>query len=606
MSMRFITARSILVLVTGLALSTSCSQLQTPRFMYPAEERPVIPLSVKLVFDESVRSAAVEQTVCANVLWKGRLGDAIVQSFSETGRVRLVQLTVADPSEPMQPASAPASEFTAFITLRSASFTPMSRSGSDDNNYLAQFDVRLKAIFQDAQGRRFPDAPLVYSNRVALWTPAIAGSDSQCATGQLDAAVHMAADHLADQLMEFLTQLREKTHKQGAAGQQGLSAGPSLLALKVTLLDGNDNFVLESGEKIGVKIDVTNTGNAAMGAAVITLSGTPALIESFSGTLSPSVRIANLHPGETKSTILWGTMPAAVEGSHGELTVTVIPAGTVHGTPATQTVIAAMASRGAAPPPVPSSAKRPASIPAAGGHAPDRYAVIVALGQYRTPWLGWRDGLSFDTKDTIARIAESLQVPEGHTLLLQDELATQADVKEALALWLTTRVTKDSIVFFYFAGHARANSKTGEIFLMPYDSIPQSSPSQLISLRFLQNRLLNLGARLVVAIIDAPVAMDGAAKNSTIRQAALNWIGDLHGPSKMGTGTIIQVSSRGPSSQARQSLLSGLTGRADLDEDGTVTVGEWLRSLRSVAVTAPTLPPDLSIQSIPLSHVNRP
>jgi hypothetical protein len=141
---------------------------------------------------------------------------------------------------------------------------------------------------------------------------------------------------------------------------------------------------------------------------------------------------------------------------------------------------------------------------------------------------------------------------------------------------------------------------------MPYDSIPQSSPSQLISLRFLQNRLLNLGARLVVAIIDAPVAMGGAEKNSTIRQAALNWIGDLHGPSKTGTGTIIQVSSRGPSSQARQSLLSGLTGRADLDEDGTVTVGEWLRSLRSVAVTAPTLPPDLSIQSIPLSRVNRP
>ena len=141
---------------------------------------------------------------------------------------------------------------------------------------------------------------------------------------------------------------------------------------------------------------------------------------------------------------------------------------------------------------------------------------------------------------------------------------------------------------------------------MPYDTTPQSSLSQLIFLRVLQKRLLNLGARLVVAIIDAPVAMDAAAKNSTIRHAAPNWIGDLDGSAKVGTRTIIQVSSRRPLSQAHQSLLSGLTGKADLDKDGTVTVGEWLRSLLSIAVTAPTLPPDLSIQSIPLSRVTRP
>jgi hypothetical protein len=227
----------------------------------------------------------------------------------------------------------------------------------------------------------------------------------------------------------------------------------------------------------------------------------------------------------------------------------------------------------------------------------------VRLGHYQTPWLGWRDGLSFDTKETISRFAESLQVPEGHTLLLQDELATQADVKEALALWLTKRVTKDSIIFFYFAGHVRADSRTGEIFLMPYDTTPQSSLSQLIPLRLLQNRLVNLGARLAVAIIEAPVAMDAATKNSAIRLADPNWIGDLDGSSKVGAGTVIQVSRRNPSSQ---SLLSGLTGKADLDDDRTVTVGEWLRSLRTIAVTVPALPPDLAIQSLSLSRVNQP
>lgn len=605
--MRFVSGMATLILTMGLALLTACNHLQTPRFMYPTEQEPVIPLSVKLVFDEPVRSATVEQMICADVPWKGRLGDAIVQSFIETGRARLAQLTVGNPSGTAQPATTLASEFTAFITLASASFTPTSRSGSDDTNYLAQFDVRLTATFQDTQGHRFPEAPMVYSNRVALWTPQIGGSDNQCATGQLDAAVRTAADHLANQLMGYLKQLQEKTQGEGAARRQSPDAGPSLLVLKATLLDANNNLVLEGGEKIGVRIDVTNTGKTVLGATAVTLSGTPALIEAFTGALSRPVQIATLQPGETKSTILWGVLQAGLEGSRGELTVTVTPSGATSGTPATQTLIAAMTAHGAPAAAAPSSAIRPGPTAIGGGHNPNRYAVIVGLSQYRTPWPSWQDGLSFDIKETVSLFADSLHVPEGRTLLLQDELATQTDVEEALTLWLPKRVTKDSIVFFYFAGHARADTKTGEVFLMPYDSTPQSSPFRLISLRFLQHRLLKLGAKLAVAIIEAPVdEMGVAAKNNTRRRATPNWIGDLGGSSNIGTGAIIQVSRRSPPSQGRQNLLNGLTGQADRDNDGTVTLGEWLRSLRSIAITAPTLPPDLAVQSIPLSQVNQP
>ncbi len=605
MSMRVVSGMSILVLVTGLALLAACNHLQTPRFIYPTEQGPVIPLSVKLVFDEPVRSATVEQMICADVQWKGRLGDAIVQSFIETGRARLTQLTIGDPSGTAQPATVSASEYTAFITLVSASFTPTSRSGSDDI-YLAQFDVRLTAIFQDTQGRRFPEAPMVYSNRVALWAPQIGGSNNQCATGQLDAAVRTAADHLANQFMGFLKQLKEKTQGGSTVRQQIPDTGPSLLALKTTLLDANNNLVLEGGEKIGVRIDVTNTGKTVLDTTVITLSGTPALIDSLAGALSRPVQIVTLQPGETKSTILWGALQPGLEESRGELTVTATPSGATSSTPTTQTLIAAMAARGAPVASTPSSARQPASTTTGSGHNPDRYAVIVGLGQYRTPWPGWQEGLPFDIKETVSLFANSLNVPEGQTLLLQDELATQSDIEEALTLWLPKRVMKDSVVFFYFAGHARADSKTGELFLLPYDSTPQSSPFRLISLRFLQHRLLKLGAKLAVAIIEAPVATSAAAKNSTGRHATPNWIGDLDGTTNVGDGTIIQVSRRSPLSQVRQSLLSGLTGKADRDNDGTVTLGEWLRSLRSIAVTVPTLPPDLAVQSTPLSRVSQP
>ena len=601
MCMRFVSAMSIFVLVTGLALMAACNHLQAPRLSSPSEPEPVIPLSVKLVFDESVRTAILEQTVCADRLWKGRLGDAIVQSFTETGRARLTHLTVADPPGTAQPAAAPTSEFTAFITLASASFTPTSRLGAD-NNYLAQFDVHLVASFQDPQGYRFPNAPMVYSSRVSLYTPQMGNSDNQCEAGQLDAAMQTAVDHLAAQLMGYLMQLREKTQGESSARRQNPVVGPNLLALKATLLDANSNLVLEGGERIGIRIDVTNTGKATIGATAITLSGTPALIDAFVGALSASVQIINLQPGETKSIILWGAMPTTAGGSHGELTVTVTPSSATGGTPAAQTLVAAMASRGKPPsPPL-----RPVSPIAGGGHIPDRYAVIVGLDQYQTPWPGWRDGLSFDTKETVSLFVDSLGVPEGHTLLLQDELATQTDVEAALALWLPKRVTKDSIVFFYFAGHARANAKTGEIFLMPYDNILQLSQSRLISLQLLHTRLLKLGARLVVVIIEAPVAIGAAAEKGTSGRATPNWIGNLNESSNIGSGTIIQVSRRSPMPPARQSLLSGLTGKADRDDDGIVTVGEWLRSLRSIAVVAPSLPPDLAVQSIPLSRVSQP
>lgn len=602
MSRRVVSAISILVLATGLTQMVACNHLRAPRFSSPAEQEPVIPLSVKLIFDEPVRSTILEQTVCDDRLWKGRLGDAIVQSFTETGRARLTHLRVVDSTGRAQPATAPASEFTAFITLASASFTPTSRVGAD-NNYLAQLDIRLVATFQDAKGYRFPDAPMVYSSRISLYTPQMGGSTNQCEAGQLDAAMQTAVDHLASQLMGYLMQLREKTQAESTAGRQNPSVGLGLLALKATLLDANSNLVLEGGERIGVRIDVTNTSKATLGAMTITLSGTPALIDAFAGVLSAPVQLVNLQPGETKSTILWGVMPASAGGSRGELTVTVTPSSATGGSaPATQTLVAAMASRGT----VAAPALRTTSPTAGGGHNPDRYAVIVGLSQYQTPWPGWQDGLSLDTKETVSLFVDSLDVPEEHTLLLQDELATQTDVEAALALWLPKRVTKDSIVFFYFAGHARANAKTGEIFLMPYDSTLQSSQVRLISLRLLQTRLLKLGTRLVVAIIEASVPMGITAKNNTSRGVIPNWVGNLDESFNNKTGTMIQVSRRSPLSQAPQSLLGGLTGKADRDDDGTVTVGEWLRSLRSIAVTAPTVPPDLAVQSIPLSRVSQP
>ena len=66
-----------------------------------------------------------------------------------------------------------------------------------------------------------------------------------------------------------------------------------------------------------------------------------------------------------------------------------------------------------------------------------------------------------------------------------------------------------------------------------------------------------------------------------------NWQGALNGASN-GKGLVIQFSRRESQglSQAGH-FLTGLDGQSDLDQDGRITVGEFLRSLKGRAVTVP-------------------
>lgn len=250
------------------------------------------------------------------------------------------------------------------------------------------------------------------------------------------------------------------------------------------------------------------------------------------------------------------------------------------------------------------SGSAPAAPLSRDGNDPHRYAVIVGLNLYRSPWPDWKNGLTFDSKEALSAFAERFDVPEAQTLVLQDELAAQSDIEEALAQWLPKRVTQESVVLFYFAGRTTANPKDGEVYLIPYDATPASSQSRLISLRFLQSRLQKLGARLAVAMIDGPLVAAGPTPDRKSKAIPPNWIADLNSPAGPKSGAVIQAANGDVQSTQQRTLLTGAGSSADLDHDGTVTVGEWLRSLRGHALTAPTLPPSLAVQSIPLVHLN--
>lgn len=495
MSMRPASAPLIALLGAIVCLTAACSDFKLPRLSdAPLQQsQPRIPASVTVLFDQPVRTAKLEHTACADTQWTGPLGDSLLRAFQDMGQARFPQFSIGDGSATAPLAPIPGTfPVRAAITLKHHSFTATTRTGSDDR-YMAQLDIRLVATFYDLNGQPLPDAPLVYSETVKVWTPQY-GSSSQCPTQQLDDVLQTATEHLAAQFPRYVGQLIAKSQTQTGAAQQ------------------------------------------------VAVNPAPA------------------------------SAPASAP----------IPAPTAPSTPL------------------------PSAQPAvASQQDPDRYAVVVGLGLYRTPWAGWRDGLAFDSKEPLSLLSHSLNVPENHTLLLQDELAAQEDIEEAVASWLPKRIGKDSIVFFYFSGQSLADPKTGEVFLIPYDGTPASSKTRLISLRWLQSRIQRLGAKLALAVIDTPVAGSIASKDGKTKPAAPNWTADLNGSSGPNVPPLVQIARMPGTAPQPNNLLAGLSGPADLDHDGVVTLGEWLRSLRGTAITVPTLPPAVGVQSIPLSHISR-
>jgi hypothetical protein len=293
------------------------------------------------------------------------LGQYIVKSFLDTGQKRFARVLLEPPAGSPQPAGGPP-DLTVLVNLVRKTFEPTDRTGSADN-FFVRIDIELAATFQDATGAALAAAPLIYSNQVSMFVPLM--SRQLCVTDRLDAALKNAADHLAEQMTKVIFRLKEKAPPSATSAVQpssviaaSSSAAPAALSLRATLLDQNDNQILEGGEKIGVRIDVTNQGTNPISSVSAVLSGTPILMDAFSGRLLAQSQMGSLAPGETKSAAILGVMPQVKEPQRGEITVTVTAGSVAEAaaqTSVNQTLVAAVRPAVAASP----SSKTPSRSP---------------------------------------------------------------------------------------------------------------------------------------------------------------------------------------------------------------------------------------------------
>lgn len=613
--------------------------ISLPSFGFGEEEKPkepAIPVSVAYAFDPSVTEATLEIRAC-DLPYTLQTGESIVQNFLTLGQETFQSVTAyAGTGEAVQ-ATQP-SDLIIQISMINQVFQEIDRMAEEDN-YLAHLDFKLQAVFIDRNGAELGQIPLNYGGQVRVWAPALTGQSVTCTTGQYDAKINGAAAELAKQLVAVVAEVNKNggTQTLMARGQQPAFTPPASQAtpqfapqpapqvapqttpraapqaaprfsapapaapgsrpfftFRTMLKDGNDNLILEGGEAIVLIVEATNLGGATVTTATANVVGSTTLVEAFSEMTPLPISMGTFQPGETRTTEIRGRMPVDVPGQKAELVVSLqLEDGTHIGS---HRIVAPLqpGTRGSG---AQSSRSRMQEKPR------DKNAYVAMLvgmdtyrdagpEVYRTP-----EGLLMTLRKTLHGTG---LFPNQNVRVLQGNNAGKSAIAQTLLKWVRQRIGKDTVLVVYFSGQAVQDQGNGEVYLIPYEGSPEASSNQLISLRTLQRLLGKLQNRLTLLILDTPIVKQPGPNASAADSSPVRWISGLSRDDKT---PVIQLRRRpGQEMDNPANVLAGLSGTADENRNGTITVGEFLKSAsESIRVTR-LLPDSSPLLSLPLAQ----
>lgn len=595
----------------------SMPDISMPSLGFGEEEKPnpTLPVSVVYAFDSSVTEATLEVNACG-LPYTIQSGELIPQAFMQAGHERFQSVTAyAGTGKAVQ--ASHAADVTVQIQLVTQSIQSAT-SMADEENAIAFVDLQLHAAYLDANGNELARQPLNYNEQVSIWTPALTGQSVSCTTGRYDDLIVSAALQLAGQTASIVPELLnqpvpQQRTAQAVTARQPRAAGarqpqPSepvrpTLKFRTMLKDENNNLLLDAGEVISLHVEITNTGQTLLEGVTIDLKGTPAVVKAFTAITPIPLSVGSCQPGETKTIEIRGKMPLTVPTQHGELTVSVNPGdGSVIGS---HRILATLqpGSGHSTPradvgriPPVPGLKKA-----GTAGEKTNYLAVLIGMDQYRDTWPG-----AYRTRrGQVAALTQTLQTTGTFTdqtiRILEGPRATRTNIEQTLLTWSQRRLGQDGVLIFYFSGQALNHPETGEVYLVPFEGSPNAPAARLISLRALQGILAKLDNRLTLLILDAPVTPVRVTGGTGFDKAVpTQW---AIPPSGHDGPHVIQIRKiRRRATADRSDVLAGLFGRADADDNGTTTVGEFLNDVSAMAEITPMLPADAPEAGIPLSQ----
>src|SRR5579864_8458859 len=232
-------------------------------------------------------------------------------------------------------------------------------------------------------------------------------------------------------------------------------------------------------------------------------------------------------------------------------------------------------------------ASQAAAATAAAATGGKTYALLVGISKYQKPELS----LQFADADASV-FGQLLQSPRGgglapdNVLLLTDEKATTAAVRNGFQDFLKRRVAKNDTVVILIAGHGTVEVPGSKnAFILTYDSDPQDLTSTALGMEELQSlfqeQLTKVG-RVLLFVDVCKAGTIGTIHNTTV-SSDVQHLGDIEGDLfGLLASRPKEVSLEGPEFGGGHGVFSyyvikGLEGAADANKDGVVDASELIQ-----------------------------
>jgi tetratricopeptide (TPR) repeat protein len=228
-----------------------------------------------------------------------------------------------------------------------------------------------------------------------------------------------------------------------------------------------------------------------------------------------------------------------------------------------------------------------AAATAAAGTGGKTFALLVGISRYQKPELS----LQFADADAsvFGRLLESPRgggLPPENVLLLTDEKATTAAVRNGFQDFLKRRASKNDTVIILIAGHGTVEVPGSKnAFILTYDSDPQDLKSTALPMGELQSLFEEQLAKVgrVLLFVDVCKAGTIGTIHNTSVSANVQQLGDVEGDLfGLLASRPKEVSLEGPQFGGGHGVFSyyvmkGLEGAADQNNDGIVDANELIK-----------------------------
>ena len=537
-----------------------------------------LPLDINLRLDRSVTTATFEyRDACQQAKVEAigeRFKKALIREVGLTfNKVRVVEGDAVG--------SMPDGQVTVDLGLHTLeTFIPTKRRGK----HTAIVTTGATAAFYDAAGTE------LFGKNLRVETKSEIETDGErCEVSGLPAAIDHSAATLAHgikkalgmaiPIQRYAAEPAEQRRRGGMAGVvpkpsqalPGSDTGPKL-TVRTLVQDSSSDHVLQGGEDVVLRVEVSNSGSARAKAVTVDMAGPPI----WSQAPAASVLLGDLEPGATKRAEFSGRIRSVKSPEQADLTIMV-----------------RAASVGM---PIAEERTIPVGLRPATGFVNEPIVDVDQIpvrpvGLARRKAVGLTIGLSIhrdqaikgmpyaaDDATTIGRYWGAVGgVADSHLRVLTDDRATKEAWSEAVEEWLPARADAGSTVLVYVSGRVRRDG-AGVSFLA-YEA-QRTGGAGMFSLRRLTSALAKLPAQHVVLFLDVQAAegLDGAAES----ESAADWLAGL-GSTLPGKIVLIVSAGRGQRVHALEAgrhglfaywLLRGLGGEADLNRDGSVWLGE--------------------------------